>query len=291
MVVNDVDTTTGSTTTDGCTAPFVNAAAIAGKIAFIDRGVCGFTTKVKNAQNAGAIGVIVGDSTGGNAVAGMGGADATITIPSLRISQNNGTAIKASSGVRAGLQAGPGTDNSVRWLMGEDSTGFIGAIRDMYTPTCYGNPGKVSDTQYVCTFAGDNGGVHSNSGVPNHAYALLVDGGSYNGQNISAIGLTKAAHIYYRAQTVYQGPASGFPEHADAIEQSCSDLTGATLADLKTGLPSGEIINGSDCAQVAKAAIAVELRTPPTQCGFDLRWRRSRRRCANPKVSRLSVCQ
>lgn len=77
----------------------------------------------------------------------------------------------------------------------ETPYGFIGAIRDMYTPTCYGNPGKVSDTQYVCTFAGDNGGVHGDSGVPNHAYALLVDGGSYNGQNISAIGLTKAAHI------------------------------------------------------------------------------------------------
>ena len=45
------------------------------------------------------------------------------------------------------------------------------------------------------------GGVHTNSGVPNHAFALLVDGGSYNGQTISPIGLTKAAHIYYRAQS------------------------------------------------------------------------------------------
>jgi hypothetical protein len=110
--------------------------------------------------------------------------------------------------------------------------------------------------------------VHTNSGVANHAYALLADGGSYNGQSIGAIGLTKAAHIYFRAASFYQGPASDFPDHADAIEQSCSDLIGVNLADLLTGAPSGQVISASDCAQVAKAAVAVELRTPPSQCNF-----------------------
>ncbi|WP_197046857.1 M4 family metallopeptidase [Paucibacter sp. KBW04] len=161
----------------------------------------------------------------------------------------------------------PGTDNSVRWLMGEDAAVFGGAIRDMYNPTCYGNPGKVSDSQYRCSTA-DQGGVHSNSGVPNHGYALLVDGGSYNGQTVFGIGLTKAAHIYYRAQSVYQGPTSGFADHADALQQSCADLSGVNLNDLKTGAASGEIINAQDCAQVAKAALAVELRSSPSQCNF-----------------------
>jgi len=270
VVVNDGDAS-GSGTTDACQSPFVNAAAVAGKIAFVDRGACGFAVKVKNAQLNGAIGVIVGNNA--SALGNMGGADATITIPSLMISQADGTAIKAQSGVQAILQRGPGSDNSVRWLLGEDSTapGLTGALRDMYNPVCRGNPGKVSDTQYSCgpnTQAGDNGGVHTNSGVPNHAYALLVDGGAYNGQNIGGIGLTKAAHIYYRAQSVYQGPASGFPEHADAIEQSCADLTGVNLKDLKTGAPSGEVISASDCAEVAKATLAVEMRTPPAQCSF-----------------------
>ncbi|MBL0148429.1 MAG: M4 family metallopeptidase [Ideonella sp.] len=267
VVVDDGSTTgVGGTTTDGCQTPFVNAAALSGKIAFMDRGVCGFAVKVKNAQNAGAVSVIIGNNQAG--VPGMGGADNTITIPALSVSQGDGTAIKATSGVRATLLRGPGTDSSVRWLMGEDSSAFGGAIRDMYNPSCYGNPGKVSDGNYVCVFDPDNGGVHSNSGIPNHAYALLVDGGTYNGQSITGIGLTKAAHIYYRAQSVYQGPASNFADHADAIAQSCTDLTGVNLADLKTGLPSGEVINATDCAQVAKVALAVELRTPPTQCGF-----------------------
>ena len=181
----------------------------------------------------------------------------TDTPDALRIQGNCSSATPRRTGF--------GVDSSVRWLASEDATAFGGAIRDMANPGCYGDPGKVSDANYVCT-ADDEGGVHSNSGVPNHAYALLVDGGSYNGQTIFSIGLTKAAHIYYRAQSVYQVPASGFADHADAIEQSCADLTGVNLAHLKTGAPSGEVISASDCAQVAKAALAVELRTPPLRC-------------------------
>ncbi|MCC8553777.1 PA domain-containing protein, partial [Xanthomonas hortorum] len=35
---------------DGCETPFANAAAVAGKVALIDRGTCAFAIKVKNAQ-------------------------------------------------------------------------------------------------------------------------------------------------------------------------------------------------------------------------------------------------
>ena len=80
----------------------------------------------------------------------------------------------------------------------------------MWNPRCFGNPGKVSDTfEYTCSTA-DQGGVHTNSGVPNHAYALLVDGGVYNGQTVTGIGLTKAAHIYFRAETSTSTPTTDF---------------------------------------------------------------------------------
>ena len=145
-----------------------------------------------------AIGVIIGNNTTGTINMGVAtpAIAAQVTIPAMSISQADATALKAVVGPKGALQRGPGSDNSVRWLLGEDSTapGLTGALRDMYNPTCYGNPGKVSDPQYVCAFAGDNGGVHTNSGVPNHAYALTVDGGTYNGQTINGIGLTKAAH-------------------------------------------------------------------------------------------------
>jgi cysteine-rich repeat protein len=160
----------------------------------------------------------------------------------------------------------PSNDDSVRWLMGEDTTGFGGAIRDMWNPTCNGDPGKVTDTEYFCG-AGDQGGVHSNSGVPNHAYALMVDGGNYNGFSDTGLGLTKSAHIHWAAQNMLT-PSSNFADHADALETSCSALTGIELNGLLDGLPSGETITVGDCAQVGAIIDAVELRTPPVQCNY-----------------------
>jgi bacillolysin len=138
----------------------------------------------------------------------------------------------------------------------------------MWNPRCFSNPGKVSDVvEYTCS-AADGGGVHTNSGVPNHGYALLVDGGTYNGHTVTGIGLTKAAHIYFRAMNVYQGPTTDFADHADSLAASCSDLVGVNLNSLTGGGPSGQVITAADCAQVAEAAAAVELRTPPVQCNF-----------------------
>ncbi len=81
----------GGTITDGCepiTAP------VAGKIALVDRGLCGFAVKAKNAQNAGAVAVIIANTLGRGEV-GLGGTDPTITIPAIGISNADGDAIKA----------------------------------------------------------------------------------------------------------------------------------------------------------------------------------------------------
>ncbi len=191
-------------------------------------------------------------------------------IGSVQVTYADGEAIKAGLPADATFSIELGTDNSVVWLMGEDSTaaGLSGALRDMWTPGCMGDPGKVSDEVYHCATS-DQGGVHSNSGVPNHAFSLLVDGGNFNGQTVGSIGLTKANHIYFRAKMHYQGPATGFASHADALEQSCSDLIGSDLASLTDGSPSGEIITAADCDAVASAMLAVEMRMEPVQCEFE----------------------
>lgn len=82
-------------TTDGCDAPFANAAALAGKIALIDRGTCTFATKVKNAQDAGATAVLVVNNVSG-APPGMGGSDSTIVIPSFSVSLGDGAKLKGA---------------------------------------------------------------------------------------------------------------------------------------------------------------------------------------------------
>ncbi|WP_044403566.1 M4 family metallopeptidase [Lacinutrix sp. Hel_I_90] len=162
-------------------------------------------------------------------------------------------------------------NESNRWLIGEDATGFSSNLRDMWSPTCEGDPGKVTDGQYICS-SFDNGGVHINSGIPNHAYALLVDGGSYNGQVISGIGFTKAAHIFWRAQSQYLTATSDFKNLADALEASANDLIGINLNGLTTeAMPaglSGESITAADVIQLNKVILAVELRTNPDACGY-----------------------
>jgi subtilisin family serine protease len=90
------------TTTDAC-QPFAPG-FFTGLIALVDRGGgCGFTFKVKNAQDAGATGVIVANNVAGTI--SMGGTDGTITILSLSITQADGNAIKAqlATGVNATL--------------------------------------------------------------------------------------------------------------------------------------------------------------------------------------------
>jgi Zn-dependent metalloprotease len=246
---------------------------VSGKIAIIDwtllaDGVtneCGSVARSTNAFNAGAAGVIfVAPATGLIALTGSG------AIATVQVTHADGEKIKAGLPAQATLTLDPGTDESARWLIGEDDTNpqAFGAGRDMWNPRCFGNPGKVSDAfEYVCDINNDLGGVHTNSGIPNHAYALLVDGGTYNGKTIQGIGLTKAAHIYYRAKTVYQVPSTDFADHADAIEQAAHDLQGQRLRDLVTGALTNEKITGNDVKQVKNVMEAVEMRAEPP-CNF-----------------------
>ncbi len=98
----------GALTTDGCSA-LTNAAAVSGKIAIIDRGTCAFSVKVKNAQNAGAVGVIIADNVAGSPPAALGGSELTVTIPAERVTQADGNTIKAQlpNGVNATLRIDP----------------------------------------------------------------------------------------------------------------------------------------------------------------------------------------
>ncbi|HXI22604.1 MAG TPA: PA domain-containing protein [Pyrinomonadaceae bacterium] len=113
---------------NACTA-LTNGSAISGRLALIDRGACNFDVKVQNAQNAGAVGVIVvnNDTTNPTAVIQMGGAttsiDVTIAITTVMISLNDGNTLKAqlSGGLNGTLlvdtTAPGGADGGSRPLM------------------------------------------------------------------------------------------------------------------------------------------------------------------------------
>ena len=272
-VVQATDDAADGSSTNGCSA-ITNGPVVSGKIALIDRGTCGFAVKTKNAQNAGAVAVVIGNTV--DAVNGMAGSDPSITIPAVMIKKSDRDRIVGALGsgaVNLTLKDNTSVDkvDSYRWLMGEKSTAFGGAIRDAWMPTCYGDPGKVSDVEYYCA-SDDGGGVHSNSGVPNHGYALLVDGGTYNGVTVAGIGLDKAAAIYFRAMTAYQTPTTDFTDHADSLEAACSDLIGQPVNKLTVEPNATPVVAGtvaaSDCASVHAMTQAVELRKDPVQCNF-----------------------
>ena len=110
----DASNADGPTTTDGCST-FDNAASITGNIALIDRGVCTFVTKAKNAQNAGAVAVIVVDNQSASQPPGMGGSDPLITIPVVSVTLADGNAFKAhlGTGVNTTIYLDPSTPSGM----------------------------------------------------------------------------------------------------------------------------------------------------------------------------------
>jgi Zn-dependent metalloprotease len=260
---------------DGC-SPFTNAADLAGKVVMVNRGVCGFEVKARNIDAAGGIAAIIANRDPAP-ITMSGDADPDPSIPSVSIGSDDRNAIAGvieGSGETVNVtmkDAGGERVDSYRWLIGEDATAFGSAIRDMWTPTCMSDPGKVSDAEYFCG-TDDGGGVHSNSGVSNHAYSLLVDGGSYNGVDVTGIGLDKAAAIYFKAMTDYQTPTTDFEDHANALDMACTALLGTEVTELTVAEDASPGVAGtiqaSDCAQVGAASDAVEFRAPPTQCNY-----------------------
>jgi bacillolysin len=91
----------------------------------------------------------------------------------------------------------------MRWKGAEDIMGTPGF--DMMNPTDVWQskasfPGKVSDPETGC---GNDDTNYFNFTILTHTYALMSDGGIYNGYTISGIGLDKAAKIHYRSMTTY----------------------------------------------------------------------------------------
>jgi hypothetical protein len=131
----------GAGTGAGCTAfSDANVRAVNGNVALIDRGVCGFAIKAKNAQNAGAIAVIIVNNAAG--VLAPGGADDTVTIPVLGITQADGALIKAALTSRSRARSG------VIGTFGVTGTQYTGADplgrAQMYAPNPFESGSSVS---------------------------------------------------------------------------------------------------------------------------------------------------
>lgn len=116
------------------------------------------------------------------------------------------------------------------WRIGEDITSSGNGIRNMANPNQFNHPDCYKGS-FWWTSAGDNGGVHVNSGVQNYWYYLLSDGGSGKNDlgknfNVDSIGYLKAAQIAYRNLTVYLTPSSQYADARNFGIMSAADLYG-----------------------------------------------------------------
>jgi hypothetical protein len=140
------------------------------------------------------------------------------------------------------------------WLQGEHA-GAGGCGRSLENPPdCDGDPDLWSE--YVRKDSDDDhGGVHSNNGVLNKAFYLMVQGGVHpdTGIAVDGIGETKAREIYERSiRGLPVNPL--FDDFRNRVEVSCLALVG------RHGIDDG------DCCQVRNAFAAVGLRVADSDC-------------------------
>ncbi len=158
----------------------------------------------------------------------------------LTYSNESGALNEATSDIMAAAAEAwsDGAVSTDTWKVGEDITtpGVSGdALRYMNNPTQDGSSTDYYPERY--TGAGDNGGVHLNSGIANLAFKLMVTGGTHprgkTSNNVTALSTTATtsinmgAKIWYRALTVYMNSSTTFAGARTATAQAATDLYGA----------------------------------------------------------------
>ncbi|MGX0076169.1 M4 family metallopeptidase [Staphylococcus warneri] len=111
--------------------------------------------------------------------------------------------------------------DSDNFLIGEDiyTPNVKGdALRSMSNPEKYDQPAHM---KYYSKTQEDNGGVHTNSGIPNKAAYLTI----------KRIGKDKAEQIYYRTLTHYLSSNSDFEDAKKSLHQAALDLYDKSTAD------------------------------------------------------------
>jgi thermolysin len=98
-------------------------------------------------------------------------------------------------------------------------------IRSMQNPRLFDDPDHYS-IRY--TGSSDNGGVHTNSGIPNHAFYLAIEGGTHRlGARVTGVGAANREQIervFYRAFTGFLVPSSNFAAARVATIQAAREL-------------------------------------------------------------------
>ena len=154
----------------------------------IDRGTCGFTIKVKNAQNAGAVAVIIADNAPGSPPAGMAGVDATITIPSVRVTLLDANTFKANIASLNATLLGPAGGDTVAGFSSRGPRRIFGSPLRLKPDIAAPGLNITSvQTGHTCMVAAGCTGVSDPSGFQAGSQTLTISGTSMASPHMAGI--------------------------------------------------------------------------------------------------------
>ncbi|MBK6564734.1 MAG: M4 family metallopeptidase [Saprospiraceae bacterium] len=114
------------------------------------------------------------------------------------------------------------------WTVGHElvATRFAKPLRSMEDPTLFSNPKMYKGKHWR-----DGGSVHSNSGVLNHWFYLLIEGGAGKNEVDTAYNVTPVAwqdvlDLVFLCQTSYLQTNSTYPELFEFSKLACESLFG-----------------------------------------------------------------
>jgi hypothetical protein len=121
------------------------------------------------------------------------------------------------------------------WFVGEGGA----RLRSMSDPNSFGDPDTYFGNFWAPLTGGDNGGVHTNSGVQNYWFYLLSEGGSGvndNGQSysVAGLGIDEAEQIAYRNLSTYLTPTSEYEDARLGSMYAAIDLYGENSPELQS---------------------------------------------------------
>ncbi|MEO7936049.1 MAG: PA domain-containing protein [Dokdonella sp.] len=133
---------------EGCNT-LINAGQVQGRIAIVNRGTCGFGVKTRNAEQAGAIAVLILNNraeTPGDPLPVAGGFDYTIRVPTATV------AYQAGQNLLSQLSGSPNTVVTIESIPGSGLIGIQTGFMRMHAPA------TISQGSSISHFTIDTGG-------------------------------------------------------------------------------------------------------------------------------------
>ena len=182
------------------------------------------------------------------------------------------------------------TTGVTNWTIGEDviasaTNPATGIVRSMVNPNVGNAPDTYKGLYWAPTWDlnADHGGVHTNSGVQNHWFFLLSEGGSGTNDNgdsysVTGIGIAAAQQIAYRNLTTQLTQSSTYTDAYNGSLQAADDLYGnsssqySAVQDAWAAVGVGIYCNGTTNLTAASGSFDDGSNNAPYNNNSDCKW-------------------